>query len=183
MRLLAIGAGLAAIRRIMQLVQQFFRVLPGLVEQRRVLRIADIGRRAGGIHNHGAAVAACRRIVVIVMRRFLAHTVQNHLVDLPQHLRRQALTEVHHQRRVKGWMLVVVAGVAAEILQIRVLLDHLSGFRIRKAVLRLDDAGSQRKPQRLCHVTLPVGKQGGVPLFDLQPGDSLRFFHPAVVFL
>ena len=34
------------------------------------------------------------------------------------------------------------------------LLNHLIRFLVRKAVLRLDNTGSQRQPQRLCHIAL-----------------------------
>lgn len=40
-----------AVGRVMQLVQQLFRVFPRLVEQRRVLGVANAGRRAGGVHS------------------------------------------------------------------------------------------------------------------------------------
>lgn len=50
------------------------------------------------------------------------------------------------------------------------------------AVLRLNDACSQSKAQRFCHITLAVGEQSRVPLFDFRPGDGLGFLNPAVAF-
>ena len=80
-RLSAVGAGLFPVGRIIQLVQQLFCVFPSLVEKRCVLRVADVGGRAGGVHNHGAAVAAISAVVIILVRRFLLHCTQDHLID------------------------------------------------------------------------------------------------------
>lgn len=97
MRLLAVGAGFSPICRIMQRVQQFFRVFSGFIEQRIILWIPNVGRRAGGIYDHGAAVATVRMIVIVVMPFPLLGRIQNHLVDLTQHLLCQTLAKIHHE--------------------------------------------------------------------------------------
>jgi len=71
MRLGAVSAWLAAVGRIMQLVQELFRVFPGFVEQRCVLRVANIGGCAGSVHDHGTAVAAVSMAVVVTVLLFL----------------------------------------------------------------------------------------------------------------
>ena len=53
---------------------------------------------------------------------------------------------------------IIVSRVAAEVLEIRVLLYLQRDLLVRVAILCLNDAGSQRQAQRLCHVTLAVGE-------------------------
>ena len=115
---LAIGAGLLAIRRVMQAVQKLFCVFPGLVEQGNILRVPDMRRGAGSVHDHGTSVAASPRTFVPIVIIFglcrLCLTcfcvLHDHLVDLPQDFRCQPLTEVYHQRGIKGQFAIVVAG-------------------------------------------------------------------------
>ena len=52
----AVGSRFLFIRGIVKNLQKPFGVLPSLVEQRNVLRITDIGQRAGGAHDHSTAV-------------------------------------------------------------------------------------------------------------------------------
>ena len=63
----AVGSRLLSVRGIVKNVQKRFGVLPGLVEQGNILRITDIGRRAGGVHDHSAAVSAGSRLAVRII--------------------------------------------------------------------------------------------------------------------
>ena len=188
---LAVSPGLLPICGIMENIQNLLGVFSGLVEQGNILGITDIRRCAGSVHDHGAAVSASssmgvRVIIVILGFGLFFLTIlcvpHDHLVDFAQHLRRQPLAEVHHQRWVKGQLFVIIAGIPTEVLKIRVLLDLKCSFLVGVAILRLDDAGSQRQPQRLGHIALAVGKQSGVPLLNLQPRNCLGFLYPAVAF-
>ena len=114
---LAVSAWLLPIRGIMEIIQKRLGVLSGLIEKRNILGITDIGRCTGGVHNHGAAVSACSWMiarVIIVIPGFglffltLLCVLYDHLIDLTQHFRRQPLTEVHHQRWVKGQLFVII---------------------------------------------------------------------------
>ena len=123
------------------------------------------------IGNTGAlfatAVSAGSRLavrIIIVILGFgssdltLLCVPHDHLIDLTQHFRRQALAEIHHQRRVKGQLFVIIARIPAEILKIWVLLNLKRGFLVRIAILRLNDAGSQGQTQRLGHIAFPVSE-------------------------
>ena len=105
---------------------------------------------------------AVRIIIVILGFGFFDLTLlcvpHDHLIDLTQHFRRQALAEIHHQRRVKGQLFVIIARIPAEILKIWVFLDLERGFLVRIAILRLNDAGTQGQTQRLGHIAFPVGE-------------------------
>ena len=121
----AVAAGLLAISGIVQNIQQLLRVFPRFVEQRNILRIANIRRRAGRVNRQRSAVAAAVIIVVVIilpLRRFCCVT-QNHFIDFAQYFRRQTLAKIHHQRRVKRQLGVIVPHIAAEVLEIRVFLD------------------------------------------------------------
>lgn len=107
---------------------------------------------------------------------------QNHFVDLTQHLRRQPLAVVHHQRRIKRQLFIIIAKMPAEVLQVRVLLYLKCSLLVGVAILRLDNAGSQSQAQRLGHIAFAVGKQRGVPFLNLQPRDRLGFPDPTVAF-
>ena len=85
-RLLAVSAGLPAIRRIVQLVKELFGVFPCFVEQGCVLGIPDVGRCTGRVYNHGSTVAAVSLIIVIFVFCGLCYGAQNHLIDLTQNL-------------------------------------------------------------------------------------------------
>ena len=63
----AVGSRLLSVRGIVKNIQKRFGVLPGLVEQGNILRITDIGRRAGGVHDHSAAVSAGSRLTVRII--------------------------------------------------------------------------------------------------------------------
>ena len=77
---------------------------------------------------------AVRIIIVILGFGFFDLTLlcvpHDHLIDLTQHFRRQALAEIHHQRRVKGQLFVIIARIPTKVLQVRVLLDHKGSFFI-----------------------------------------------------
>ena len=128
---LAVGARFLTIRGIMENIQKLLSVLSGLVEQRDVLRIADVRRCTSGVHNHGAAVAACSRtairVIIALGRSSFALTrlriLHDHLIDLTKDFGGQPLTEIYHQGWVKRQLFIVISGIAAEVLQIRVLLD------------------------------------------------------------
>ena len=105
---------------------------------------------------------------------------QNHLIDLTQYLRRHPLAEVHHQRRIKRQLFVIIAGIPAEVLQVRVLLNLKCSLFVGVAILRLDDAGAQSQPQRFGHIAFAVGKQSGIPFLNLQPRNCLGFLYPTV---
>ena len=162
----AVGARLLSVRGIVKNIQKRFGVLPGLVEQGNILRISDIGRRTGGVHDHSAAVSAgsrlAVRIIVILGFGFFDLTLlcvpHDHLIDFTQHFRRQALAKIHHQRRIKGQLFVIIARIPAEILKIWVFLNLERGFLVRIAILRLNDAGTQGQTQRLGHIAFPVGE-------------------------
>ena len=120
---------------------------------------------AGGVHDHSAAVSASFRLAVritIVILGFgffdltLLCVPHDHLIDLTQHFRRQALAEIHHQRRIKGQLFVIIARIPAEILKIWVFLDLERGFLVRIAILRLNDAGTQGQTQRLGYIAFPL---------------------------
>ena len=64
---LAVSPGLHPICGIMESIQKLLCVFSGLIEQRNVLGITNIGRRAGGVYNHSAAVAASSRTVIRVI--------------------------------------------------------------------------------------------------------------------
>ena len=163
----AVRSRLLSVRGIVKNIQKRFAVLPGLVEQGNILRITDIGRRAGGVHDHSASVSAGSRLavrIIIVILGFgffdltLLCVPHDHLIDLTQHFRRQALAEIHHQRRIKGQLFIIITRIPAEILKIWVLLDLKRGFLVRIAILRLNDAGSQGQTQRFSHIAFPVGE-------------------------
>ena len=89
-----------------------------------------------------AAVSAGSRLavsIIIVILSFgffdltLLCVPHDHLIDLTQHFRRQALAEIHHQRRVKGQLFIIIARIPAEILKIWVLLNLKRGFLVRIA--------------------------------------------------
>ena len=155
----------ASVPHLVKNIQKRFGVLPGLVEQGNILRITDIGRRAGGVHDHSAAVSASSRLavrIIIVILGFgffdltLLCVPHDHLIDLTQHFQGQALAEIHHQRRIKGQLFVIIARIPAEILKIWGFLNLKRGFLVRIAILRLNDAGSQGQTQRLGHIAFPV---------------------------
>ena len=183
-----VGAGLLTICWVMEAVQNLFSVFPGFIEQRNILRVPDMRRRTGSVYDHGTAVAAGSGtlIFIVVILRFCRLSLtrfcilHDHLVDLAQNFRCQPLTEVYHQRGIKGQFAIVVARIAAEILQVRVLLDLERGLLVRIAILRLDDAGAQRQTQRLGYVPFTIGKQRSVPLFNLRPRDRLGLLDPSV---
>ena len=123
------------------------------------------------IGNTGAlfatAVSAGSRLavrIIIVILGFgssdltLLCVPHDHLIDLTQHFRRQALVEIHHQRRVKGQLFIIIARIPAEILKIWVLLNLKRSFLVRIAILRLNDAGAQGQTQRLGHIAFPVSE-------------------------
>ena len=87
-----------AVRRIVQCVNQLFRILPGLVQQRYILGIPDVGQGAGGVHDQAPAVPA---LVIVLLALSGLGVTEEHFVNLSQYLRRQPLTEIHHQRWVK----------------------------------------------------------------------------------
>ena len=53
---LAIAARLLAVSGVVENIQQFFSIFPCFIEQRDILGIPNIGRYAGGIHDHCTAV-------------------------------------------------------------------------------------------------------------------------------
>lgn len=100
---LAVSSGLLSVRGIMEDIQKLLGAFSGLIEQGNILRITDIGRCAGGVHDHSAAVSASswlavRIIIVILGFGFFDLTLlcvpHDHLIDLTQHFRRQALAPV-----------------------------------------------------------------------------------------
>ena len=127
---IAIGSGLLFHALLLQRINDLLGIFARLIQKRHILRKADIGRCTGRIHDQCAAVVAtCGRIGIIVILILFGFLLlpffcipQDHLVDLAQHFRRQTLAEVHHERRVKRQMLIVIAGTTAEVLQIRILL-------------------------------------------------------------
>ena len=64
---LTISARLLSVCGIMKSIQKLLGVFSGLIEQRNVLGITDIGRCAGGVHDHSAAVSASSRMIVRVV--------------------------------------------------------------------------------------------------------------------
>ena len=162
----AIGTGLLAVGGAVENIQQLLSIFSGFIQKGNILGIPDIGRCAGGVHDHSAAVSASSRlavrIIVILGFGFFDLTLlcvpHDHLIDLTQHFRRQAPAEIHHQRRIKGQLFVIIARIPAEILKIWILLDLKRGFLVRIAILRLNDAGSQGQPQRLGRIAFPVGE-------------------------
>ncbi len=62
-------------------------------------------------------------MVIAVIILFSGNSTQDHLIDFTHNLRRQALTEVHHGGWIKGQMFVIIAGVSAKVLQIRIILN------------------------------------------------------------
>ena len=95
---------------------------------------------------------AVRIIIVILGSGFFDLTLlcvpHDHLIDLTQHFRRQALAEIHHQRRIKGQLFVIIGRISAEILKIWVLLDLKCGFLVRIAIREC--SGSSRCAERQC---------------------------------
>ena len=87
-----------------------------------------------------------------------------------------------HGGWVKRQMLVIIARISAEVLQIRILLNLKCRFFIRIAIFCLNDAGTQSKTQWLCNIPFSVSKQGRVPFFDIQSGNRLGLLHPAIAF-
>ena len=77
-------------------------------------------------------------------------------------------------------MLIIIAWIAAEVLQAGILLELQIRFFIRITILRLDDTCARCQPQRLGHISLAIGEQRGIALLDFQPGDRLCFLHPTV---
>ncbi len=67
---------------------------------------------------------------------------------------------------------VRVTGDRVGVIGITRILNLKCSLLVGVAILRLDDAGAQRKAQRLGHIAFAVGKQRGVPFFNLQPGDA-----------
>ena len=88
---LAVSSGLLSVRGIVKNIQKRFGVLPGLVEQGNILRITDIGRRAGGVHDHSAAVSASSRMIVRVVILILGFGFFGRTDRLAADLRRKAL--------------------------------------------------------------------------------------------
>lgn len=64
---LAVSSGLLSVRGIMEDIQKLLGAFSGLIEQGNILRITDIGRCAGGVHDHSAAVSASSRMIVRVV--------------------------------------------------------------------------------------------------------------------
>lgn len=133
----AVGAWLLTIGGAVEYIQQFFCVFTSFVQQRDILRIPDVGRRTGGIHDHGAAVSAVTGFVVAIL--FHIGFLHNHFVDFCQDFRCQTLSKIYHGGRIKGRFAVIKAGISAEILQIRIFLDLKANFFIGVTILRLDE--------------------------------------------
>ena len=187
---LAVGAGFLPVCRIMENIQKFFSVFSGFVEQGNILGIPNVEGRTGGIYNHGTAISprswGIVRVIILGLGFFCLTRFcvpHDHFVDLTKDLRCQPLAEVHHQGRIKRQLFIVIAGIAAEILQVRILLNLKGGLLVGIAVLCLNDTGTQRQPKRLCHIALAVGKQSGVLLLDFQPRNCLGFLDPTVALL
>ena len=64
---LAVSSGLLSFCGIMEDIQKLLGAFSGLIEQGNILRITDIGRCAGGVHDHSAAVSASSRMIVRVV--------------------------------------------------------------------------------------------------------------------
>ena len=186
----AVGSGFLFRTLLLQYINDLLGILASLIQKRHILRKPDIGRCTGRIHDQCTGIAsACGRIRIIIVVLLLGYffplldcILYNHLVDLAQHFRRQALAEVHHERWVKGQMFIVIAGITTEVLQIRILLNLQSGFFVGITVLSLNDAGSQGQAQRLCHIALTIGEQPGIASLNIRPGYCLRLFDPAITF-
>ena len=66
----------------------------------------------------------------------------------------------------------------AQSAAVPIKISYFNGRVVSEAMLRPNDAGAQGRAQRLGCAALAVGKQSGVPLPALRPGDRLRLFHP-----
>ena len=88
---LAVSSGLLSVRGIMEDILKLLGAFSGLIEQRNILRITDIGRCAGGVHDHSAAVSASSRMIVRVVILILGFGFFGRTDRLAADLRRKAL--------------------------------------------------------------------------------------------
>ena len=84
---------------------------------------------------------------------------------------------------IKGRLAVIVGLVAAEVLKIRTLLNHLRHFNVGKAIFRLNNAGAQSQPQGLGHVALLIGEQRRIAFLDGSPRDGHGLLRPPIVLM
>ena len=70
-----------------------------------------------------------------------------HFVDFSDDLRCQAFAEVGHHRQIKRRLAVVKGFEAAEVLEIRILLDLKCNLCVGETVLRLNDSRTETKAQ------------------------------------
>ena len=92
---LAVSSGLLSVRGIMEDIQKLLGAFSGLIEQGNILRITDIGRCAGGVHDHSAAVSASSRMIVRVVILILGFGFFGRTDRPATDLRRKTLARHH----------------------------------------------------------------------------------------
>lgn len=142
----ASGKAVFSISRIMKSIRNLLDVLSSPGEQRNILGLTNIGRCVGGVHDYSAAVSASfwmvAKIIIVILGLglfclALLCVPHNHPMDFHQHFRCQPLTEVYHQGWIKGRLFGIIAGIPAEALRVRVLLNLKCSFFIGIVILRL----------------------------------------------
>lgn len=149
-RFLPIGPGFRYSRRSMsvELVDEYFTLLPGIIEQTEIGRICYIYRCAGGINNEFALLGGAGSgfiIVVVVCPHCLLFRLlhlQEFILQSCQISMFETLAKMGHARRVEGCF-ILIAVQSDDILEIRIFLDLLNGFNIGQAEFFFDDEGSQ----------------------------------------
>ena len=68
----------------------------------------------------------------------------------------QAFAKIHHHRRIKRRLSVVKGFVAAEVLEVRILLNLYRYFGIGVTVLRLNDSRTETKAKRLRNIAFLI---------------------------
>ena len=158
-------------------INDVLQLFPRFIQKLEILRVGNVCRTAGGIHDEGALVltgAAAVLIVVIVLIFLWRGSGQ----QSSNGFRREALPEFHHSGCAKG----AFAGVfphAEEVLQIRILADMPHRPLVAALQSLLDDQRTQCDPGRMCRMPI-VDKLHVKCLLRFIPRHQFRQLYPLV---
>ena len=164
-----------------QPVDHAVQLLPGLVQEREVLRVAYVRRRARRVENHRAEVPVCARQLLPVVRMFGSRpgVPDDELVDFVYELHPEALAKLG-QDAVPERALGPVALQPDEILVVWVaghLLDEIAVAELRPV---LYDQRPERHPRAHRRAAALRREQRHVPLLDGGPVDAVCDNDPLV---
>ena len=159
-------------------IDDMLQLFPRFIQKLEILRVGNVCRTAGGIHDEGAFVLTGTPtvLVIVIVLIFLR---DGSCQQSSNGLRRKALPEFHHSGCAKG----AFAGVflqAEEVLQIRILADMPHRPLVAALQSLLDDQRTQCDPGRMCRMPI-VDKLLGICLLRFIPRHQIRQLYPLVV--